>query len=320
DFGDLPSQQRAAAPDIIVCDLSQSAVIQCSGDDAQKFLQAQLTNDVSNVSPSRSQYTAYCTPKGRMLASFLLWRSNDGYYLQLPASLADSIIERLRRYVLRAKVQFQNVSETYSRFGVAGNDAQALLRRVFTTVPNRAHAVSHGEEASLLCLSEDRFQVVAQAAHAPQLWNELQKVAKPAGPQVWDWLQIRAGIPVILPETQEQFVPQMVNFELIGGVSFEKGCYPGQEIVARAKYRGQIKRRMFLAHVASDPPPQPADEVYSDELQDQAAGMIVNSAANPEGGYDVLAVVQTSSVHADVRWKSREGPPLSFLPLPYALP
>ncbi|MGH9905388.1 MAG: YgfZ/GcvT domain-containing protein, partial [Pyrinomonadaceae bacterium] len=217
-------------------------------------------------------------------------------------------------------VQFQNVSETYSRFGVAGNDAQALLRRVFTTVPNRAHAVSHGEEASLLCLSEDRFQVVAQAAHAPQLWNELQKVAKPAGPQVWDWLQIRAGIPVILPETQEQFVPQMVNFELIGGVSFEKGCYPGQEIVARAKYRGQIKRRMFLAHVASDPPPQPADEVYSDELQDQAAGMIVNSAANPEGGYDVLAVVQTSSVHADVRWKSREGPPLSFLPLPYALP
>jgi tRNA-modifying protein YgfZ len=254
-----------------------------------------------------------------MLASFLLWRSSDGYTLQLPASLADSTIERLRRYVLRAKVQFQNVSETYSRFGVAGSDAQALLRRVFTTVPNRAHAVSHGEKASLLCLSEDRFQVIVQAEHAAGLWGELQKQAKPAGAQLWDWLNVRAGIPVILPETQDQFVPQMVNFELIGGVSFDKGCYPGQEIVARAKYRGQIKRRMFLAHVASDTPPQPADDVYSDELQDQAAGMIVNSAANPEGGYDVLAVLQTSSIDSVVRWKSREGPLLNFRPLPYVV-
>ncbi|MGH8773155.1 MAG: YgfZ/GcvT domain-containing protein, partial [Burkholderiales bacterium] len=141
-----------------------------------------------------------------------------------------------------------------------------------------------------------------------------------AGAQLWDWLTIRAGIPVILPQTQEQFVPQMVNFELIGGVSFEKGCYSGQEIVARAKYRGQIKRRMFLAHIASDTDPQPADAVYSADLQDQAAGMIANSAANPEGGYDVLAVVQTSSADSDVRWKTREGPPLNFLPLPYALP
>ncbi|MGH8729707.1 MAG: YgfZ/GcvT domain-containing protein [Burkholderiales bacterium] len=300
----------------LICELSHYAVLGCAGDDAQSFLQAQLTNDVSEVNLTTSQLTAYCTPKGRMLASFLLWQASGGYCLQLPVSLADSILERLRRFVLRSEVELSRAN--FSCFGLAGKDAEELLRSIVSSTPRSAYEVSQGGKATLIRLSENRFQIVAQTQSS--VWNELQSNAKVVGKEYWDWLKIRDGIPVILPQTQEQFVPQMVNFEVIGGVSFEKGCYPGQEIVARAKYRGQIKRRMYLAHIASDTAPQPADEVYGDELQDQAAGMIVNSAANPEGGYDVLAVVQTSSVDSGVRWKSREGSPLNFLPLPYALP
>ena len=136
----------------------------------------------------------------------------------------------------------------------------------------------------------------------------------------WDWLSIRAGIPFILPATQEQFVPQMVNFELIDGVSFKKGCYPGQEIVARMQYLGKLKRRMYLAHIDGNEAPQPGDELFSADMEGQASGMIVNAALAPDSGYDVLAVVQTSSQETQtVHWKSLQGAALEFLSLPYPL-
>ncbi|HMC44514.1 MAG TPA: folate-binding protein, partial [Caballeronia sp.] len=124
--------------------------------------------------------------------------------------------------------------------------------------------------------------------------------------------------PLITPATQEQFVPQMANMELIGAVNFQKGCYPGQEIVARTQYLGQIKRRMVLAHVTEDVMPQPGDELFSSALDGQASGMVVNAQAAPDGGYDLLAVIQTASItQATVRFKSVTGPTLSIQPLPY---
>jgi folate-binding protein YgfZ len=137
----------------------------------------------------------------------------------------------------------------------------------------------------------------------------------------WDWLNIRSGIPVILPQTQEKFVAQMANFDVIGGVSFKKGCYPGQEIVARMQYLGHLKRRMYLAHLDTDEIPQPGDELFSADMEDQASGMIANASPAPGGGCDVLAVVQiTSRDTQTVHWKSPHGEALHFLPLPYPLP
>lgn len=303
----------------VLCEVSQSALIRCSGADAQKFLQAQLTNDVAKVTTEMSQYTGYCTAKGRLLASFLLWQCEDAYYLQLPSSIVDSVIERLRKFVLRAKVELANVRDEWRSFGLGGDNANPLLQELFPSVPGMPHEVAHSENASLLYLPGNRFQIVAKSKYAPMLWDALRKNIQPADARVWDWLDIRAGIPVILPQTQEQFVPQMVNFDLIGGVSFNKGCYPGQEIVARTKYRGQIKRRMFLANIESNNAPQPGDELYSSAIGDQAAGMIVNAAPSPEGGYDALAVVQTGSIGAGVHLRSPAGEKLRFLPLPYAV-
>ncbi|MBI2289829.1 MAG: folate-binding protein YgfZ, partial [Betaproteobacteria bacterium] len=142
--------------------------------------------------------------------------------------------------------------------------------------------------------------------------------AAPVGPAVWDWLDIRAGIPFITPATQDQFVPQMANLDAIGGVSFNKGCYPGQEIVARMHYLGRLKQRMYLASVAADEAPQPGDKLYSADTGEQSCGMIVNAAAAPDGGFDMLAVMQIESAQrGEVHWKSPDGPRLKFSDLPY---
>ncbi len=153
---------------------------------------------------------------------------------------------------------------------------------------------------------------------AARIHEALRQHAEEAGPGMWEWLDIRAGIPWITPATQEAFVPQMVNLDLIGGVSFSKGCYPGQEIVARAHYRGQVKQRTCLVHIETESAPEPGDKLYSADMGEQSSGTIVNAAPSPGGGHDALAAIQTSSVEAgDVRWKTPGGARLGFLPLPY---
>ena len=147
--------------------------------------------------------------------------------------------------------------------GVAGPGAAALLQNVFGALPQQALAVQQHGDDSVICGGAQRYQVNTTPQRAPELWEKLSAGARPVGSPCWDWLNIRAGIPVILPATQEQFVPQMANLELLGGVGFKKGCYPGQEIVARMQYLGKLKRRMYLAHIESDIAPQAGDELFS---------------------------------------------------------
>lgn len=298
--------------------LSTTGLICFSGDDAQAFLHAQLTSDVHALTPNRSQYSGYCTPKGRLLASFLLWRSDEGYFMQLPAALREPIQKRLSMYILRAKVKARDASAEFSRFGIAGADAAAKLKPLFGEVPCAAHEVMHRDGVTILRLPVDRFEVVVPTGKAAAVRETLAVNAEAAGPEYWDWLDIRAGIPVITPATQEEFVPQMVNFDGIGAVSFNKGCYPGQEIVARTHFLGRLKQRMYLVHIAADAAPQPGDKLYSAGMGDQASGMIVNATPSAEGGYDALAAIQLSSVEAGViHWKSPDGPELKMMPLPY---
>ncbi|MDO8595900.1 MAG: hypothetical protein Q7R45_04665, partial [Sulfuricaulis sp.] len=211
-------------------------------------------------------------------------------------------------------------SDDYVLMGVAGADAPAILVPLFTKLPSTALAMTAVPGASLLRLDANRFQIIASPERAPELWHAISRTATPAGRAIWDWLDIRGGIAIITPATQEQFVPQMANLDLIGGVSFSKGCYPGQEIVARMHYLGRLKQRMYLANISGGEAPQPGDKLYSDEMGDQASGMIVNAAPSPHGGFDVLAVIQIESAkRGDVRWKSFSGPRLDFIQLPYQL-
>jgi tRNA-modifying protein YgfZ len=317
-FGDPASELNAASDSTVLCDLSQFGVLKVTGDDAQGFLQNLLSSDVKAVSAAQAQPSSFNTPKGRMLATFLIWQTGSDYFLHLPRALCPAVQKKLSLYVLRAKVKISDASDETVCLGLSGPDAAVQVQQCFGSAPQDTLQVAQHENASVICGGAQRFQINTTPQQAPDLWLNLSKTAHPAGSVCWDWLNIRAGIPVILPATQEQFVPQMANLEVIGGVSFKKGCYPGQEIVARMQYLGKNKRRMYLAHIDGDAAPQPGDELYSADMEGQASGMVVNATRAPGGGCDLLAVVQISSHESHtVHWQSLNGAPLQFLPLPY---
>ena len=320
-FGDMQGEYAAAQNSAVLCDLGQFGTLRVSDEDAQTFLQNLLSNDIREVSHTRAQFSSFNSAKGRVLATMLIWRDGDDYLLQLPRSLIEAILKKLSMYVLRAKVKISDASNEIISLGLSGADIQEILHGQYGELPQQQLGLTKTDFGSVMKINDTRFQINTSVPHAARLWATLSSHAQPVGSVCWDWLNIRSGIPVILPKTQEQFVAQMVNLELIGGVNFKKGCYPGQEIVARMQYLGKLKRRMYLAHLDSGDAPQAGDELFSADMEGQSSGMIVNAAPAPGGGYDVLASVQTSSYETQkMHWKSLQGETLQFLPLPYSLP
>jgi folate-binding protein YgfZ len=256
-----------------------------------------------------------------MLTTFLLWRLEGGYFMQLPSSLREPIQKQLSRFILRSKVRAEDATPDSTLIGVSGNGAAALVQRSVGQVPANVRDVVHMNGVTVIHVPTGRYEIVIPKDKADVVLAALSTGAEKADLEHWEWLDIRAGIPMITPATQEALVPQMANLDLIGGVSFEKGCYPGQEIVARMHYRGTLKQRMYLAHVAGDEKPQPGERLYSTDFGEQACGTIINAARAPEGGFDLLAAVQiASATKGKVHWKAPDGPALKFLPLPYAVP
>jgi hypothetical protein len=302
------------------CELAHFGLIRFSGAEAQSFLHSQLTCDVAALASGKSTYGSYCNPKGRVLATFLLWRLGDDFFVELPALLREPIQKRLSKYILRAKVKAEDVTGTWTMFGIAGAEALRLVKRAVDTVPQGLHEASQTRDAMVIRLPGARCEIVAVKDKAPAIRSALAQGTEAKRPEYWDWLDIRAGVPVILPATQEAFVPQMVNLDLIGGVSMTKGCFPGQEIVARMHYRGTLKQRMYLANIAATDRPQPGDKLYTPDFGEQACGTIVNAAPSPEGGDDALAVIQIASAEkGEVHWKAPGGPALRLMQLPYSV-
>lgn len=327
-FGVNPRVEYAALQDgAVLCDLSHFGLMLAAGDEAAAFLHGQFCNDVLALGANGTgtvQWNGWCSPKGRLLVTLLAWPGRQGLYLFLPRSLQPAIQKRLQMFVLRAKVKLSDECDSWVRFGVAGPGAEALLGNTVGTVPVDAMSTLHVDAGRIIKLSAARYIVIASPDKAIELWNQLaaaQPGAVKAGAALWDWLSIQQGIITVLPETQDAFVPQMANFELVGGVSFKKGCYPGQEIVARTQYRGILKRRMVLAHVAMPSAPKPGEKLFSSEFGDQAAGEIANVAPSPEGGFDMLVVAQIAAVSSnDLAYAVLDGPHVTINPLPYQLP
>lgn len=309
---------KAAENTTEVCALSSLALIRFTGADARAFLHNQLSCDVEALTTEMSTYGSYCTPKGRILATFLLWRSGDDYFMQLPAALREPLQKRLSMFILRSKVKAVEASDDWALLGISGRSAATVARMISGTTPAAVHGVTHANDVTVIRLPGERFELVVAAAAAQSVKELLAHQAEVTEPQHWDWLDIHAGVPSVTPATQEQFVPQMANLDLIGGVSFTKGCYPGQEIVARMHYRGTLKQRMYLANIVDGEPPEPGDKLYSTETGNQSCGMIVNAAPAPQGGFDALAVMQIAAAErGDVHLKSLDGPALELRPLPY---
>lgn len=308
-FSDPAAELEHTQSGTIIVDLSQWGIIRFSGEDAQTFLQGQLTCDVNHVNDQLAQIGSYCTPKGRMLASFHLWKEDDDYLMQLPVELCASIQKRLSMFVMRAKVKLTDESDLLIRIGLAGSGSTALIE-----------ALKDDMSDSVVSYAADRYELITTPEKAPVIWAQLIEHAKPVGAACWDWLTIRSGVPVVLSATQDQFIPQMVNLDRIEGVSFQKGCYPGQEIVARTHYLGKIKRRMYLANISTTEMVVAGDELFSADMVEQSCGKIVNAAPSPNGGVDVLAVIQVSSVEAGyIFCRQVGGPVLEIIQLPYTL-
>lgn len=320
-FGNLQDELLAARDGTVLCDLSQFSTLKVSGEEAQNFLQNLLSNDISAVNGKTAQLSSFNSAKGRMLATFLIWCQGADYYLQLHHSLAAAMHKKLSMYILRAKVKISDASDELVCLGLSGKEAASLIEHHLSVSLEQDWAMAQHEDIRAVRIAADRYQLNTTPQQAVAIWNKLAVTAKPAGSICWDWLNIRAGIPVITLATQEQFVLQMTNLDLLGGVSFKKGCYPGQEIVARTHYLGKQKRRMFLAHIESASAPAAGDELFSMEMAGQPCGMVINASPAAGGGFDLLAVMQISSRETQrIHFQSLQGAALSFLPLPYSLP
>lgn len=320
-FGSPAAEIAATADGTVLCDLSFLALIRASGEDAEKFLQGQLSNDIHKVDAAHSQLSAYNTPKGRMLAIFRVFRDADALLLQLPAALLDTTLKRLRMYVMRDRVRLEAVGDDLIRVGLSGPAAETLLRDALGDPPVEINGCARYGERTVLRLPGPfpRFEIVGALAPMRALWESLRVAARPVGAPCWAWLDIQAGVPSVHPATVDEFVPQTANLDLVEGISFTKGCYPGQEIVARVHYLGKLKQRMIRAHVEAHTAPAPGDPVYAADPAGQAVGRVVDAQPSPRGGYDLLAVAPRAALESAVlRLSDPGGPPLTVHALPYA--
>ncbi len=325
-FGQPERELRAALADNVCCDLSHLGLIAAHGPDAETFLQGQLTCDVRHITPDHSLPGAHCTPKGRVFASVRLFQREAAYYLELPRELLEPTLVRLRKYVLRARITLEDASDALTRMGVAGPHAAMRVENVLGAVPDTVNGVvtadviyPNGVTAIRLPGATPRFELHGAVRELSTVWNSLAPNVTPVGAEPWRLLDILAGMPTVYPETVEAFVPQMLNLQLVDGVSFHKGCYTGQEIVARAHYLGKLKRRMYLARVDSSAPLRPGDPLFSPQADPgQRAGQLADAARHPAGGYAVLAVALIECAERGVLQRGdAHGPELRLEPLPY---
>jgi folate-binding protein YgfZ len=307
-----------------VAPLTHLGLIALDGEQAVPFLHSQLSNDVEHLDAGEARLAAYCSPKGRMLASLLMWRREDRIFLQLPRDILPAIQKRLQMFVLRAKVKLADVSEEQIAVGVSGAPARKLAERLSASLPNQVWGkIDIGADALIRvadAAGQPRYQWITTPATARAHWPLLAEAGAACPPATWRLSEIEAGVPMITQATQEQFVPQMINFELLGGVNFKKGCYPGQEIVARSQYLGKLKRRMYLAELAGTA--AAGAEVFSQNDPQQPAGMLVNVEASSSD--QSLALVELKSAVLDqagsLHVGAADGPLLKLRALPYPLP
>ncbi|HTP73140.1 MAG TPA: folate-binding protein [Burkholderiaceae bacterium] len=287
-------------------------LLRAHGADAATFLQGQLTQDVLGLQEGEVRLSGYCSAKGRLWASFVIWRLGaEDFGLLCSADIAAAVRKRLSMYVLRARCRIDDAGSDWAAFGLVG--AAGASVDAHAPAPWRARQQGPGWMLGLPAVEQIPRWLLVQPASVPPPDLPALDV------EAWRWLEATSGVPRITAATSEQFVPQMVNLELVGGVHFQKGCYPGQEVVARSQYRGTIKRRMHL--FATTGSARPGQELFHSDDPAQPAGMVVNAAEAPGWGNRVLAEVKLAALEGgSLHLGSAAGPRLQRLALPYAVP
>ena len=298
--------------------LTHLGIIRAVGEDAVKFLQGQLTQDVAMLDSTQARLAAFCNPKGRMQASFVIFkRSENEVLMACSRDLLAATLKRLSMFVMRAQAKLSDASDDFLFYGLTG-----------TAIEN----IAKSTESAWTKIDIDKTNLIflpPGAGQARAMWCAPVGTPEPKGERIelesWNWLEVQSGIAMISQPVFESFVPQMLNYESVGGVNFKKGCYPGQEIIARSQFRGTLKRRAYLVHAKVSP--AAGQEVFHVQESDQPCGLVAASSTHPDGGFDAIVSIQTAAatdaaVHSGEKrltLGSPEGAALWLLPLPYTL-
>jgi len=294
-----------------VAPLSHLGVIRVEGEDASRFLQGQLTQDFALLGPAQARLAAFCSAKGRMQASFIGFRHGpNDILLVCSRDILPATLKRLSMFVLRAKARLSDASADFELAGLAGSALESIAETDRSTL-----GLVDFQGGKLIFLHPGVGQPRA-------LWVAPAGTARPPGPvleaAVWQWGEVRSGVATITQPIVDAFVPQMLNYESVGGVNFKKGCYPGQEVVARSQFRGTLKRRAYVVRAAA--PVQAGDDVFLASDPEQPCGTVAQAATAPDGGCEAIVSLQVSAAQAgDLRAGSADGPGLELLELPYPL-
>jgi folate-binding protein YgfZ len=298
------------------CTLSHEGILAVRGSDASKFLQGQVTCNLNYLSDGHSSLGARCTPKGRMQSSFRIVSVTDGYLLAMASELLEVQMADLKKYAAFSKSKLADESCDWLRIGLSGGDA--ALRSLGLELPEAADGVVHNNELLALRLTDGRAELWLPAGQAEAVMAILASQLPEAPLNDWLLAQVRAGIGQVMGSTRELFIPQMINLQAVGGVSFKKGCYTGQEIVARMQYLGKLKRRLQRLELHDSLVPAPATLLYS-PVHASSVGEVV-LAARSTNGVELLAVLQDDAVlDGRIHLGSAEGCTLNVLDLPYTL-
>lgn len=294
NFGDPGAELRHANHETVMADLSHEGLIRTDGADARSFLQGQLSTDVTALTPVTSQLSSWSNSKGRVVTLLRLWDFGGAIHMALPRPFTPSVLKRLGMYILRSKVKLTDTSDTLVHFGIAGHEAPSMLAACDWTAPSEVNAVTVKDGATLTRLHGElpRFVLLGEPGKMISMWEALKaKGVYPVGADPWALLSILAQEPVIYPETSEHFVAQMLGLEELGAIDFKKGCYIGQEVIARAHYRGGVKRHIFRGICVSTVALKPGTELHVSDNNAQVAE-IVDARRDERDSWQILLVIQ----------------------------
>ena len=298
------------------CPLSHEGILAVRGADASKFLQGQLTCNLNYLSDTQASLGARCTQKGRMQSSFRILLQGDGVLLAMATELLEPQLADLKKYAVFSKSKLTDESAAWVRFGLM--NADSALASLGLELPAETDSVARSDALIAIRVSPGRAELWAPAEQAESVRSQLAEHLQQADLNEWLLGQIRAGIGQVMPQTRELFIPQMLNLQAVGGVSFKKGCYTGQEIVARMQYLGKLKRRLYRLRLDAAQLPEPGTPLFSPSHNSSIGEVVI--AANADLGIELLAVLQAEAADSgDVHLGTLEGPGLQLLDLPYTL-
>lgn len=294
----------------IICDLSYLAIIEISGTDAESFLNAQFTSNIKKLSEHQLQYSVWCNPKGQVKTTFYIFRHADNFYILLPEELKVSFLKQLSMYILRSNVQLIDQSDSLTILGLCLEKSDVSQSDILKQIPDVLAVLP-------LPLTEteqkySRYIIVTDIRQAEPVRESLTEQFTESDLSVWKSLDIQTGIPWLTQETTERFLPQMLNLDLIGALDYQKGCYPGQEIIARLHYRGELKSKLYLITCILKDMPEPGASIVSSE--NKTVGTAIQAQTDVETTY-LLAVIENASIQDKLFLYDTDGPQLTIASL-----